>query len=157
MADEPIIVDDLWGECLINHGTGRCTLEGQPGHLHGAIRLPNEAERMEHIFKTLNLDKANPLGDITEAEALGDTLGSINLGDSTENEDLYEQRAILGQALRRVVEGYKRGEPGFMLRDAADRALERVFPGDPLGNRAMYDCPMWDGSNPIEDVAEEGR
>lgn len=81
---------------------------------------------------------------------------TMYLGRS-DNDALWEERNTLAVALRRLV-ALDRGE--MALWEMADgglygatwgavalRALTEVFPEDPLGERAIYDCPDLHGVN----------
>lgn len=80
----------------------------------------------------------------------------VAVGD--EADEAYEQRNRLGQALRRIAFGeldpHSPRKPRIQHELIAQDALEEVFPGDADGELGLYDCPTWDGRNPMTD--EEG-
>lgn len=70
------------------------------------------------------------------------------LGD---NEALWEDRNRLAIALRIIVSEIEVGDTLASIRDAAFGALSDVFPGDPLGEKPLYDCPDAHGRNRLRE------
>lgn len=78
---------------------------------------------------------------------------------SSDNDDLWEERNTLAVALRKIIAGD--GTPPHLweiddARDVAETALVEVFPEDPLGKRAIYDCPAADGRTRLREELDHG-
>lgn len=81
----------------------------------------------------------------------------------TDCDDLWEERNTLAVALRKIAR-LMDFDPCAHLTDEedeiiklCDHALVEVFPEDPLGEKAIYDCPSADGTNRLRDEMEGGR
>lgn len=77
---------------------------------------------------------------------------------SSDNDALWEERNTLAVALRRIHQRCLDGGEGvrggvYLL---ANRALAEVFHEDPLGEKAIYDCPAADGRNRLREEADHG-
>lgn len=79
---------------------------------------------------------------------MGDDGVSVTVAEAmTDCDELFEDRNTLAVALRSiVVHGSKVGIDG-----TAWKALEAVFPDDPLGEQALYDCADADGRNRLRE------
>lgn len=78
----------------------------------------------------------------------------------TDCDSVWDERNTLAVALRKIIAGD--GAPPHLwgiddARDVAETALDEVFPEDPLGEKAIYDCPSADGTNRLRDEIEGGR
>lgn len=75
---------------------------------------------------------------------------------TTDCDEVWEERNRLAVALRKIIAGD--GSPPHLwdiddARDVAETALASVFPEDPLGEKAIYDCPDAHGVNRLADEA----
>lgn len=98
---------------------------------------------------------------------------TMYLGRS-DNDDLWEERNTLAVALRTIKARADRPSlhpssvdfPQYRITlwdeimtmgEISMAALREVFPEDPLGEQAIYDCPSADGTNRLRDEMERGR
>ncbi len=93
---------------------------------------------------------------------------------SSDNDDLWEERNRLAIGLRIIIaeiddthaaDPASAEAPCYLvdyvrvvesLRDAALGALGDTFPDDPLGEKAIYDCPAADGRNRLREELDHG-
>lgn len=80
----------------------------------------------------------------------------------TDCDNLWEERNTLAVALRKIAR-LMDFDPCAHLTDEEDEiiklcdaALRAVFPEDPLGEKAIYDCPAADGRNRLREEADHG-
>lgn len=78
-------------------------------------------------------------------------MGRVTLAD---DDDAYDQRNILGVALRRMVMAVPVKSEEFHI---GFDALSQVFPGDALGEKGLYDCPTGDGRDVMGEKMEAGE
>lgn len=84
----------------------------------------------------------------------------------TDCDEVWGERNTLAVALRRLV-ALDRGDMalwemadghlyGATWGEVAFKALTEVFPEDPMGERAIYDCPDVHGVNHLREEADRG-